>query len=185
MDPTSQAGRRPATSAGELFAVGTAATAVALAALWAVSSIAPSVDFPPTALAEAIVRVMPGDAATFFIEHLGHWAMRALTVGVIAGSLLLGAVTMRETAGAQGPRPWHAGALLAVTAFAAAFLGNASDVALAPLVVAITLAFASYVATASLLLASSRGEAADLGRRRVLSSGVGAALGVAVAGSAL
>lgn len=45
-------------------AFGLVAALVALAFLWAMSRAAPTVAFPPLALAERIVRLAPGDAAT-------------------------------------------------------------------------------------------------------------------------
>ena len=61
---------------------GALASAVALALLWSISGLSKSVSFPPTAIASAVVRETPGDVATFFIELLGHWAMRLVTLGV-------------------------------------------------------------------------------------------------------
>jgi len=65
---------------------------VALAFLWAMSRAAPTVAFPPLALAERIVRLAPGDAATVAIERLGHTAILLLAGGIVAAFLVLGAL---------------------------------------------------------------------------------------------
>ena len=73
-------------------ASGFVAALVALAFLWALSRAAPSVAFPPLALAERIVRLAPGDAATVAIERLGHTAILLLAGGIVAAFLVLGAL---------------------------------------------------------------------------------------------
>jgi len=67
-----------------------AATAAAVAVMAAVGLILPSVPFGPLAVAQGIVRVVPGGIATFFIELLGHLALPLLAVGVGIGFLLAG-----------------------------------------------------------------------------------------------
>ena len=56
------------------------------------SRAAPTVAFPPLALAERIVRLAPGDAATVAIERLGHTAILLLAGGIVAAFLVLGAL---------------------------------------------------------------------------------------------
>ena len=72
---------------------GAVAAAVPLAALWAASGIVPQIPFPPYALGDRIVRLIPGAVATTAIDQLQHNALRLLaggtvTVFVIGGSLL-------------------------------------------------------------------------------------------------
>src|SRR5438128_2555214 len=57
-----------------------------------VHTLAPSVPFLPLALAQAVVRAAPGGLATYFIERLGHWAIRLAVVGTLVSFLASGAV---------------------------------------------------------------------------------------------
>jgi DMSO/TMAO reductase YedYZ molybdopterin-dependent catalytic subunit len=50
-----------------------------------------AVPFLPLVLAQAVVRAAPGGFATFFIEHLGHWALRLAVTGTVVAFLLGGA----------------------------------------------------------------------------------------------
>ncbi len=79
-------GRRVALIAG---LAGSAATTGGLAVLHTLRS---SVPFLPLSLAQSLVRAAPGGFATFFIERLGHWALRLAVVGTFAGFLAAGAV---------------------------------------------------------------------------------------------
>src|SRR5919106_4314280 len=99
--------RRRARTSGAL------ASAVALALLWSISGLSKSVSFPPTAIASAVVRETPGDVATFFIELLGHWAMRLVTVGALVGALLVGAEVFARTLRDRRPMPFVAGIVVA------------------------------------------------------------------------
>jgi len=94
----------------------------ALALLWVASSLTRLVPFPPTAVAARVVRLTPGDLATFFIDTLGHWALRLLTLGALAAALLIGAEALVVTASGSWPRPRIAAVMLGVVAAAAAFL---------------------------------------------------------------
>ncbi len=94
----------------------------ALALLWIASSLTRLLPFPPTAVAARIVRIAPGDLATFFIEALGHWALRLLTLGALAAALVIGAEALVVTSSGSRPRPGIAAAMLGVVAAAAAFL---------------------------------------------------------------
>lgn len=73
---------------GERAALAATATAVLLMA--ATSVAAPSVPFAPLALAQGLVRIVPGGIATFFIELLGHLALPLAAAGVGVGFLLAG-----------------------------------------------------------------------------------------------
>ncbi|HEU4480760.1 MAG TPA: hypothetical protein VFS18_02650, partial [Actinomycetota bacterium] len=91
-----------------LRTAGLLATSFCIALLWTIAAFTSAVPFPPTALAEAVIRAMPGDAATYFIELLGPWAHRLLTIGAVAGALLLGGEVGVRTA-TDRPRTLVAG----------------------------------------------------------------------------
>ena len=105
-----------------LRVAGLLASIAALTLLWVASSFTRLVPFPPTALAARVVRLTPGDLATFFIDALGHWALRLLTLGALAAALLIGAEALVLTASGSRARPGLAAAVLGVVAAAAAFL---------------------------------------------------------------
>jgi DMSO/TMAO reductase YedYZ molybdopterin-dependent catalytic subunit len=50
------------------------------------------VPFLPTALAQALVRAAPGGFATWFIDRLGHWALRFAVAGTFVAFLVAGGV---------------------------------------------------------------------------------------------
>ena len=50
----------------------------------------PGFPFLPLALAQALVRAAPGGVATYFIDHLGHWAIRLAVLGTLAAFLASG-----------------------------------------------------------------------------------------------
>ncbi|HEV8424831.1 MAG TPA: molybdopterin-dependent oxidoreductase [Actinomycetes bacterium] len=120
----------------ESFTAGVAAMVVATAVLGLVHLIQASFPFPPLGLAQRLLRLVPGPLAVFFIDLLGHWALRLFAVGFTAGSILaggaaavlVGRVPPAGGPGAQvaeggGPRrisrgraAWLAGGLLGVVA---------------------------------------------------------------------
>ncbi|MGH2579442.1 MAG: molybdopterin-dependent oxidoreductase [Actinomycetota bacterium] len=100
---------------------GVLAAGLALSFLWAAGRVEASIRFPPLALAERIVRLTPGDVATFFIDRLGHNALRLLTAGAIAAFLALGAFLAETTASRGRPRPYLAGLVLATVSMAVGF----------------------------------------------------------------
>ena len=57
-----------------------------------VHTVAPPVPFLPESIAQSLVRAAPGGFATYFIERLGHWAIRLALAGTFAGFLLGGAL---------------------------------------------------------------------------------------------
>ena len=169
---------------GELLLVGLLAGGVALAALWAASSVAPRIPFPPAAFAEGLIRVTPGGVATFFIEVLDHWALRLLTVGVLAMSLAVGARALVATAREGRPRPLLAACVLAMLAAAASLVSGLGGVDVVATLFALAVAAAAYVVTcSSLLRLFAAGH--DSGRRRALTAGISGAVGVALAGGVL
>ncbi|HEV2893807.1 MAG TPA: molybdopterin-dependent oxidoreductase, partial [Actinomycetota bacterium] len=65
-----------------------------------------SFPFPPLGLAQRLLRLVPGPVAVFFIDLLGHWALRLFAVGFTAGSILAGgaaAVLVGRRPAAGGP----------------------------------------------------------------------------------
>lgn len=163
---------------------GLIAAAVALAALWVANSLTPNLPFPPTALAERIIRITPGDVATFFIDLLGHWSMRLLTLGVLAGALVLGAEALPRSRSGAHTRPLLAGVVLAGVAAAASLSTPTFQPDPVLVLLAALVAAGIYAGVAK---AAQRGLAveeipADESRRRVLRMGLGGALGLAALG---
>jgi DMSO/TMAO reductase YedYZ molybdopterin-dependent catalytic subunit len=173
----------PALDKGPLRRSGFAATAVALGILWIASGLSDSVAFPPTALAGRIIRGTPGDIATFFIEAFGHWALRLLSIAAFIVALLFGSQILVATSTAERARPELAAAILVVVAGIASFLQPASSMSWFPMVVALVLAGAAYVAVARLLTTVvAEPDEPDLGRRQALQLGFGGAMAVALSG---
>lgn len=170
-----------------LRAAGLVATATSLAALWLVSQLDHTIPFAPTALAGRIIRLLPGDLATFFIELLQHWAMRLFTLGVLVASVALGAQMMVWTAGPRGPRPGLAGVLLAAFAALASMLDPSTDPNVAGVIVVSIGAAALYAAVAgsSYRNVTSPEIPQDMARRRALRLAIGTGAGVVVAGGAI
>ena len=179
--------RRPLRVAGAL------GTLVGLAALWVVSAFTPGVPFPPTAIADVIIRATPGGFATFFIELLQHWALRFLGIGVLLAAVALGAQLLVWSSFGKRLRPWLAGGILAVAALVGTVLGPGS---MNP--VALVLACAGAGALYALVAGSVHGTItspapvsvdpdvpADPSRRRVMELGVGGAFGIATLGGIL
>lgn len=159
---------------------------MALAFLWIVSGVFTTVSFPPTALAGALVRETPGDLATFFIELLGHWALRLAGLGAVLVAGAIGSEALVRTAGRQRSRPWGAGSVLAIVAGMAAVFDPTGEAEVLPMAATLFGAVVVYAWTVRGLESSEtrvedHGEI-DLGRRRVLGLGLGAATAVAVGG---
>jgi DMSO/TMAO reductase YedYZ molybdopterin-dependent catalytic subunit len=108
----------------ESFVAGVAAMLVATAVLGLVHLVQASFPFPPLGLAQRLLRLVPGPLAVFFIELLGHWALRLFAVGFTVGSILAGGaagvlVGRRPAAGPglrRSPAAWLAGGLLGLVA---------------------------------------------------------------------
>jgi DMSO/TMAO reductase YedYZ molybdopterin-dependent catalytic subunit len=168
----------------DLRLAGLVAGAVALAVLWVVSIVAADAPFAPSAVAEAAIRLIPGDLATFFIEMLGHWARRLLTIGAVAAALFIAVQALVRTAGHDGPRPVLAGGVLAVATAIASFSSPAQDANPALVVLSVTGAAVAYVISARYAYdALSKGyRRPDEGRRRVIRMGIGAVAGIAGGG---
>ncbi|MGH2735874.1 MAG: molybdopterin-dependent oxidoreductase [Actinomycetota bacterium] len=164
---------------------GACATAVALAWLWVVAAVLADAPFVVTTVADAVIRTTPGGVSTFFIDLLAHWALRLLSLGVLAGVVFAGAEALWRLKSATRPRPLVTGAVLAVGAALATLLlpqSGESD----PLVTAIALAiaallYAGFAGSVYETLTASH----DPNRRTMLRFGVGSAFAVALGGGAL
>jgi DMSO/TMAO reductase YedYZ molybdopterin-dependent catalytic subunit len=104
----------------EGFVAGVAAMLVATAVLGLVHLLQASFPFPPLGLAQRLLRLVPGSLAVFFIDLLGHWALRLFAVGFTVGSVLAGgaaaALVARRPASHRTRAAWLAGGLLGVVA---------------------------------------------------------------------
>lgn len=182
-------------SSSRIRRIGALATSVALAVLWVASGITTSIAFPPNSIAGALVRETPGDIATFFIELLGHWALRLATFSAIAAAVALGAEALVRVRSERELRPYRAGLVLAAAAALAAVVEPSADVAPALMALALLVAVAAYGFVASLLIASERDAASepsswemppmDLSRRQVLKIGAGGAVAISAGGGVI
>ena len=106
----------------ESFVAGTAAMVVAVAVLGLVHLAQASFPFPPLGLAQRLLRLVPGPVAVFFIDLLGHWALRLFAAGFTVGTVAAGGAAAVLVARVPGPRrgraAWLAGGLLGVAALA-------------------------------------------------------------------
>ena len=104
----------------ESLVAGVSAMLVATAFLGLVYLVEPSFPFPPLGLAQRLLRLVPGPVAVFFIDRLGHWALRLFAVGFTVGSVLAGGVAgvvvARRPAPTRARAAWLAGGLLAAAA---------------------------------------------------------------------
>jgi DMSO/TMAO reductase YedYZ molybdopterin-dependent catalytic subunit len=154
-----------------------------------VSALVSGVPFPPASLAEALLRALPGDVATFFIELLQHWARPLLASGVMIATLLLGAEALRWSARGREAKPYLVGAALAILSLGAVLLGPDDEVSIVPALAVFALTGALYGVAAGRFVRSleetSPGADLDVGRRRALRMGVGGAVGIALAGGAV
>ncbi len=62
----------------------------ALLVVFAIRNLFPLVPYPPARIADLLIKITPGDFATFFIERLGKGAIRSLGVGVNIVAVLAG-----------------------------------------------------------------------------------------------
>jgi DMSO/TMAO reductase YedYZ molybdopterin-dependent catalytic subunit len=174
----------PARHNSEARLAGALATGICLTGLWVVDGLTTSVQFPPTALAEAIIRAVPGDVSTFFIDLLKHWALRLLAVGVVIAALAFGAEAILRTRRADGtPRPWVAALLLASLSAAAIVLGPRNQEDPAALIFVLGAAAMLYATAGRRMYELLTEEGAALpARRRALRLGIGGALGLVALG---
>jgi DMSO/TMAO reductase YedYZ molybdopterin-dependent catalytic subunit len=106
----------------EAFVAGIAATVVALALLGLVHLVQASFPFPPLGLAQWLLRLVPGPVAVFFIDLLGHWALRLFAAGFTIGSIVAGgaaAILVARAGPARRTRAaWLAAGVLGLVALA-------------------------------------------------------------------
>jgi DMSO/TMAO reductase YedYZ molybdopterin-dependent catalytic subunit len=106
----------------EAFVAGAAAMVVAVAVLGLVHLVQASFPFPPLGLAQRLLRLVPGPLAVFFIDLLGHWALRLFAAGFTVGTVLAGGAAAVLVARVAPPRrgraAWLAGGLLGLVALA-------------------------------------------------------------------
>ncbi len=76
--------------AAEAFLAGVAAMLVATALLAVAHLLQASIPFPALGLAQRLVELVPGTVAVFFVERLGHWALRLFAGGFTVASVLAG-----------------------------------------------------------------------------------------------
>jgi DMSO/TMAO reductase YedYZ molybdopterin-dependent catalytic subunit len=163
---------------------GFAAMAVSTALIWAGSSLFEEVVFPPAALADLLIRATPGDVSTFFIDALKHWSLRLLALGVLVGSLVLGAELLWRRSRDGRLRTVETSIVIAVLG-AVVSLGSASGTGGVLLTVLfLVLSAVCYELVASSVYAASAAHV-DTGRRNVLRLGFGGALAIAFAGGAI
>ena len=104
----------------EAFIAGVAAMTVATALLGLVHIVQASFPFPPLGLAQRLLRLIPGPLAVFFIDLLGHWALRLFAIGFTVATILAGGaaavLVVRAGAARRGRAAWLAGGLLGLVA---------------------------------------------------------------------
>jgi DMSO/TMAO reductase YedYZ molybdopterin-dependent catalytic subunit len=104
----------------EAFVAGVAAMLPATALLGVAHLVQANVPFPPLGLAQRLLELIPGPVAVFFVEHLGHWALRLFAGGFTVGSVLAGGLAgllvARRPVTQWAATSWAAAALLAAIA---------------------------------------------------------------------
>lgn len=165
---------------------GLLAAAVALALLWGLSRIEPPLVFPPLALGELVIRLTPGDIATFFIEQFQHWAIRSLAVGATVAIALIGALLPREGMSGGAVRLSPAACVFGLILFAAAFGANVSPSPGSALAVG-AIGGVTYWGVLALMLHAAPVPVigSDPSRRRLFAGAAGAALTFAIGGTLL
>lgn len=162
---------------------GAGAAAVALGVLWLISGIDARISFPPVALADAFIRIVPGDVTTFMIEALGHWAMRLLSLAAVVVTVGVGGEALARSSRSGAPRPVVAAGLLAAVGVLAAVVDPSSGRSVAGSIVAVLVAAGAYAGAARLVLGRTEPEVAvDASRRRALGFGL-AGVATAAAGT--
>ncbi len=171
--------------ASEAFTAGVAAMLPPTALLGVAHLVQANMPFPALGLAQRVVELIPGSVAVFFIERLGHWALRLFATGFTIGSVLAGGVAgilvARQAPSRRLPAAAAAAALLAAIALAGyrAGPGAPSLTTYAVLVVLAGVVFALMLRRSLERLERDRvpPPAHGLGRtrREVLRAGAGAA----------
>lgn len=169
---------------GNARIAGGIAAASALVLLWAVSVVFDHAPFAPQALAERFLRATPGDLATFFIETLGHWARRLLTIGALAATVAFGAEALARTRKDGALRPFLTGTLLAVLAFGASVTSPSISASVVQSLLGSLLAIPLYAYVArSIYGGLVASDDPDEGRRRAIKVGLLATVGLTAGGA--
>ena len=177
---------RPSSDRSEAFAIGASATLVALAVLWTAAALWPAAPFPPLEIASAVLRLVPGDVATFFIETIGHFARLSLAVGAVVGTVFFGAWALVRTRSGETLRPLLAALVLAAASVMAVIAGPGDSEQPLPLVVVTALAVATYFwVVRRLERRLSEAEPGHTARRDVLRYGLGLGAGLSLGGGVL
>src|SRR6266516_1017242 len=114
----------PRLRASAAFVAGVSAMLLATGLLGLASLVQASVSFPPLGLAQRFLHLIPGRVDVFFIDLMGHWALRSFAAGFTVGSILAGGVAGILVARVPGPGSgrtaaiWGAATVLAALAFA-------------------------------------------------------------------
>ncbi|MGH2683404.1 MAG: molybdopterin-dependent oxidoreductase [Actinomycetota bacterium] len=166
---------------------GLLAGGLALSFLWAASRVDGSIPFPPLNVAERIIRLTPGGVATFFIDILGHNALRLLTAGTVLAFLVLSTVLPEASRARGAVRPTLAGAALGAAAAGAALADPTPPHPVAALLTSAGAGILYAVCLAWLTEAApeERHEQLDRSRRRALALVGTAAAAIALGGTAL
>jgi DMSO/TMAO reductase YedYZ molybdopterin-dependent catalytic subunit len=128
--------------ASEAFIAGVAAMLPPTALLGVAHLVQANLPFPALGLAQRVVELIPGSVAVFFIERLGHWALRLFAAGFTVGSVLAGGVAGIAVA-RQAPSRRLLGAAAAAVVLGAVALGGYRSGPGAP-------SFATYLALVAL-----------------------------------
>src|SRR5205807_7021846 len=71
---------------------GLAGSAAATIIAGVLHTIANAVEFPPLAIAQAVVRAASGQVESFFVQRIGYWGERLAVIGTTTAFLLSGLV---------------------------------------------------------------------------------------------
>jgi DMSO/TMAO reductase YedYZ molybdopterin-dependent catalytic subunit len=168
---------------GRIFTAGILAAAAGLAVLWGVSGWMEGTPFAPAVMAETIVRLTPGDLATFFIESLGEWGLRLVNLGALAVALIAGALALVSTEREGTPRVATAAVTVSVLSMIIGLLTPMGNVNVLGAIVAPVCAGIAYWFVASRAFVSGPESEADPGRRAAIASAGKFALGITVGGA--
>jgi len=175
---------RPRRSSTAWSSLGLLAGALALALEWAASRVDDAVTFAPLALGDRLIRLTPGDAATFAIDALGKTASHALAVALTIVFILVGALLPALTSTGGRQRPYVAGAMFALGLFAASIAAPVAPPVLGTAAVAAAAGLLYATSLQWLLAAADRSaDAQDADRRRALLWAASAGLGLVLGGS--
>jgi DMSO/TMAO reductase YedYZ molybdopterin-dependent catalytic subunit len=147
----------------EAFVAGVAAMLVPTTLLGVAHLVQANMPFPALGLAQRVVELIPGTVAVWFIDKLGHWALRLFASGFTLGSVLAGGIAGILVA-RQAPSRRLLASSVAAAVFGAIALGGYRGGPGSP---AFT-TYAAVVALAAVVLALSlRGSLERLDRDKV------------------